>query len=45
MILRIFKNNIGSVMVGNICKWCVIGYKNLDGRKCEFIDIIYIGVY
>lgn len=28
-------------MVGNICKWCVIGYKNLDGRKCEFIDIMY----
>lgn len=29
-------------MVGNICKWCVIGYKNLDERKCEFIYIIYI---
>lgn len=28
-------------MVGNTCKWCVIDYKNSDGRKCEFTDIMY----
>lgn len=29
-------------MVGD--RWFAIGYKNSDEMKCEFTDIIYIGV-